>query len=83
MQKPTYEQVFKDLKKIDYEVLVKAAFLFCRDDLLELDKDKRDEILGNAFDFYLKCDLGCFVDERLLDELDSFTKEALQGGDDE
>ena len=86
MQKPTYEQVFRDLKKIDCddcEVLVKAVFLFCRDELLKLDKDTRDDILGSAYNFYLKCDLRGFVDERLLDELDSFTKEALQGDNDE
>ena len=83
MEKQSYEQVFNDLKKIDYEVLVKAMFVFCRDELLELDKDKRDEILGSAYNFYLKCDLGCFVDERLLDELDTFTKEVLERSDDE
>lgn len=83
MQKQRYEQVFEDLKKIDYEVLVKAMFLFCRDDLLKLDKEIRDDILGSAYNFYLKCDLGCFVDERLLDELDFFKNEIVGENDDD
>lgn len=83
MQKQSYEQVFEDLKKIDYEVLVKAMFLFGRDDLLKLNKETRDDILGSAYNFYLKCDLGCFVDERLLDELDGFKNEIVGENDDE
>lgn len=81
MQKQSYEQVFENFKKLDYEVLVKAVFLFSRDDLLELDKETRDDILGKACDFYLNCDLGSFVDERLLDELDSLKNDILGGSD--
>lgn len=79
MQKQTYEQVFNDLKKIDYEVLVKAMFLFCREGLLELDKNTKDEILARAYNFYFKCDLRYFMDERLLDELDDCENAILNG----
>lgn len=49
--------------------------------MLELDKETRDDILGKACDFYLNCDLGSFVDERLLDELDSLKNDILGGSD--
>lgn len=44
-------------------------------------KNLDNRLLGKACDFYLNCDLGSFVDERLLDELDSLKNDILGGSD--
>lgn len=76
----TYKEIVKELQGLDYRELCKAIFYYARADNIEdgLNEKQADEVLDEIYDFFISRDLGEFVDERLLNEMDNLIDKKAQ-----
>lgn len=77
----TYREIAKELEKSDYKELIKAI-VYCEKscemkEKYNFDEKKTDEILEKTYSFFMESDLGSFIDERLLNNVDRLIDEAL------
>lgn len=77
----TYIEIAKELEKLDYKELIKAIVYFEKScemkEKYNFDEKKTDEILEKTYSFFMESDLGSFIDERLLNNVDKLIDEAL------